>query len=112
MPSRFLREIPSALVHEVRPKVQVSRPAYGGGGRRLDNGLTEAPAMPQRARNAGHASLETPAIRLGQNVRHPTFGTGFVTDVEGSGAHARVQVNFDEAGSKWLVLAYANLTGL
>ena len=43
-------------------------------------------------------------------MRHPTFGTGFVTDVEGSGAHARVQVNFDEAGSKWLVLAYANLS--
>jgi len=29
--------------------------------------------------------------------------------VEGSGPHARVQVNFDEVGSKWLVLAYANL---
>ena len=28
---------------------------------------------------------------------------------EGTGAHARVQVNFDEAGSKWLVMAYANL---
>ncbi len=50
-----------------------------------------------------------PAVRLGSNVRHPTFGTGFVTDVEGSGAHARIQVNFDDAGSKWLVLAYANL---
>ena len=43
-------------------------------------------------------------------MRHPKFGTGFVTDVEGSGPHARVQVNFDEVGSKWLVLAYANLT--
>ena len=32
-----------------------------------------------------------------------------VTDYEGTGAHARVQVNFDGAGSKWLVLAYANL---
>jgi DNA helicase-2/ATP-dependent DNA helicase PcrA len=92
MPSRFLREIPSALVHEVRPKVQVSRPVYGGGGRRLDNGLTEAPAMP-----------------LGASVRHPTFGTGTVVDVEGSGAHARVQVNFDDVGSKWLVAAFANL---
>jgi DNA helicase-2/ATP-dependent DNA helicase PcrA len=48
-------------------------------------------------------------LRLGQNVRHPSFGAGVVTDVEGSGAHARVQVNFDGAGSKWLVLAYANL---
>ncbi len=50
-----------------------------------------------------------PAVRIGPNVRHPTFGSGFVTDVEGSGAHARVQVNFDDVGSKWLVLAYANL---
>jgi DNA helicase-2/ATP-dependent DNA helicase PcrA len=92
MPSRFLREIPSALVHEVRPKVQVSRPVYGGGPRRVDNGLAETPAMP-----------------LGASVRHPTFGTGTVIDVEGSGAHARVQVNFDDVGAKWLVAAFANL---
>ena len=93
MPSRFLREIPGELLHEVRPRVQVSRP-YA--------------AAPRR--NPGHASLaEKPAIALGANVRHATFGTGIVTDVEGSGAHARVQVNFDDAGSKWLVLAFANL---
>ena len=49
-------------------------------------------------------------MRLGANVRHPKFGTGVVTDVEGSGTHARVQVNFDDVGSKWLVLAYANLS--
>ena len=98
IPSRFLREIPATLLHEVRPRVQVSRPM--------------AASMPRRGlpgKGMGHAAIETPGIRLGQNVRHPTFGTGFVTDVEGSGAHARVQVNFDDAGSKWLVLAYANL---
>ncbi|HEY4581548.1 MAG TPA: DNA helicase II, partial [Lysobacter sp.] len=92
MPSRFLREIPAPLIHEVRPKVQVARPVYGAGSRRVDNGLVETPAMP-----------------LGATVRHPTFGTGTVTDVEGSGAHARVQVNFDDVGSKWLVAAFANL---
>ncbi|MBX3712232.1 MAG: DNA helicase II [Lysobacter sp.] len=94
LPSRFLREIPSTLIHEVRPKVQVSRPMY----------------QAQPRRQWGHASLqETPGLRLGQNVTHAKFGTGVVTDIEGSGAHARVQVNFDDAGSKWLVLAYANL---
>ncbi|GGZ67463.1 DNA helicase [Lysobacter xinjiangensis] len=92
MPSRFLREIPAPLIHEVRPKVQVARPVYGAGSRRVDSGLVETPAMP-----------------LGATVRHPTFGTGTVTDVEGSGAHARVQVNFDDVGSKWLVAAFANL---
>ena len=92
VPSRFLREIPGGLLHEIRPKLQVSRP-YAS----------------QSRRDFGHAAIEAPALRLGTNVRHPTFGTGVVTDAEGSGAHARVQVNFDEAGSKWLVLAYANL---
>ena len=29
--------------------------------------------------------------------------------IEGQGEHARVQVQFEQAGSKWLVLAYANL---
>jgi len=91
-PSRFLREIPAALLHEVRPRVQVSRP-YAS----------------QPRRTFAAAAIEVPALKLGSNVRHPTFGIGVVTDYEGSGAHARVQVNFDEAGSKWLVLAYANL---
>jgi DNA helicase-2/ATP-dependent DNA helicase PcrA len=72
-PSRFLREIPPALLHEVRPKVQVSRPAYAGSSVRM-----------------AHPSLaEGPSLRLGQRVRHATFGTGIVTDAEGSGAHAR-----------------------
>jgi DNA helicase-2/ATP-dependent DNA helicase PcrA len=94
MPSRFLREIPPALLNEVRPKVQVSRPRF-----------TAAPR-----RDYGHAVVEeTPGISVGQGVVHASFGSGVVTDIEGAGAHARVQVNFDGAGSKWLVLAYAKL---
>ncbi len=58
---------------------------------------------------SAHAVIETPAIKLGQNVSHAKFGRGVVTDYEGSGAHARVQINFDSEGSKWLVLAYAKL---
>lgn len=92
IPSRFLREIPPHLLHEVRPKVQVSR-TYSAG----------AP------RSFGHAPIEAPPLKLGANVSHPKFGQGVVTDYEGAGAHARVQVNFDSEGSKWLVLAYANL---
>ena len=30
-------------------------------------------------------------------------------NLEGRGSHARIQVNFEDAGAKWLVLAYANL---
>jgi DNA helicase-2/ATP-dependent DNA helicase PcrA len=41
---------------------------------------------------------------------HKKFGSGTVISFEGSGEHARVQVNFRQAGAKWLVLAYANLS--
>jgi len=97
LPSRFLREIPKSLLREIRPKPQAARGAY----------TTQRDRYIPRDR--GHATLDVPVIQLGANVRHPTFGTGFVTDVEGSGSHARVQVNFEDTGSKWLVLAYANL---
>ena len=87
-PSRFLAEIPRELLNEVRPRVQVSRPWSGG---------------PDRSEAAAGG------LRLGQRVRHASFGEGVVVDVEGGGAHTRVQVNFEAAGAKWLVLAYANL---
>jgi DNA helicase-2/ATP-dependent DNA helicase PcrA len=102
LPSRFLREIPKALLREIRPKPQVARGASFS-----QYGATQSNRFTPRDR--GHAVLEASPVRVGANVRHPTFGTGFVTDVEGSGSHARVQVNFEDAGSKWLVLAYANL---
>jgi DNA helicase-2/ATP-dependent DNA helicase PcrA len=95
-PSRFLAEIPAALVDEVRPRVQVSRPLYGGAGRQADSACLQ----------------EDLPVRLGQRVSHPSFGEGVVVSAEGSGAHTRLQVNFADAGSKWLVAAYANLTPL
>ncbi|MDH3464873.1 MAG: DNA helicase II [Gammaproteobacteria bacterium] len=89
-PSRFLREIPSELVEEVRSAV-LTRPL---------------PAMLANQSPVGSGSA---AMKLGARVRHAKFGDGMVLNLEGQGGHARVQVNFERAGSKWLVLAYANL---
>jgi DNA helicase-2/ATP-dependent DNA helicase PcrA len=90
MPSRFLREIPPELLHQVRPKIQLSRPVYGG---------------------RPSASLEPtiPGLKLGQRVKHATYGIGVVIDSKGDGAHTIVHVNFEEQGAKWLMLAHANL---
>jgi DNA helicase-2/ATP-dependent DNA helicase PcrA len=97
-PSRFLGELPAELVDEVRPRVQVSRPLYAGA---------------NRYGNSANTSLEEPLpVKLGQRVSHPSFGEGTVVSAEGSGAHTRLQVNFEGTGSKWLVAAYANLTPL
>ena len=112
-PSRFIAEIPLELVEEVRPKVQVSRPVYSPQSR---------PTLQHASRPAGsNLSMsgrrfqdEAPpgALRLGQRVRHAKFGDGVVLSLEGQGAHARVQVNFERQGTKWLMLGYANLASL
>jgi DNA helicase-2/ATP-dependent DNA helicase PcrA len=49
---------------------------------------------------------------VGRRVAHVKFGEGVVLDREGQGRHARVQVNFEHAGCKWLVVEYANLQTL
>jgi len=94
-PSRFLGEIPPSLLDEVRPRVQVSRPLYAG-----------------RFAQTAPTLQEDMPVKLGQRVSHPSFGEGVVISAEGSGAHTRLQVNFENAGSKWLVAAYAKLTPL
>ncbi len=89
MPSRFIHEIPAELVNEVRPRIQVSRPYETS-----STAFREAPSGD---------------LGLGRRVQHTKFGEGVVLNYEGQGAHARVQVNFESAGTKWLVVAYANL---
>jgi DNA helicase-2/ATP-dependent DNA helicase PcrA len=60
-------------------------------------------------RTAGITAGADLGVRLGQRVRHGKFGDGVILNCEGQGAHARVEVNFETAGTKWLVLSYANL---
>ena len=86
-PSRFIREIPADLLQEVRLHSSVARPVS---------------SMMQ-------ARVPDTELSLGQPVYHQIFGEGVVLNFEGRGASARVQVNFDTDGSKWLVLQYANL---
>ncbi len=102
-PSRFIAEIPDQFIEEVRPRVQVSRPVYAPA-RTQPRGRSSAPAT--RVRFAD----DTPGgLRLGQQVRHQKFGNGVVLNVEGQGSHARIQVNFERQGTKWLMMSYANL---
>ena len=90
-PSRFLREIPRELLDEVRLNASVSRPVTA------------------TSRAVTSADVPGTNLRLGQRVFHEVFGEGVVLNFEGQGAQARVQVNFDTEGSKWLMVAYAKL---
>ncbi len=99
-PSRFLGEIPTSLLDEVRPRIQATRPASTGG--RIHKPLPDT-------RQQQPLWQEELTVKLGQRVSHPKFGEGVVIDAEGSGKHARLRVNFENSGSKWLVAAYAKL---
>ncbi len=88
--SRFLREIPAGHLEEIRETCRIARPAVS-------------------------SSVSSPGqdgLRLGQRVRHSAFGEGVILQCEGDGKNIRVQVNFDEAGVKWLMLSYAKLEAL
>ena len=100
-PSRFIKEVPQDIVAEVRPRLQVSRAITAARARR------EQPAAP--AIRFRTEEPPPPGMRLGARVRHGKFGEGVVLNVEGSGPHARIQVNFEQQGTKWLMMQYANL---
>jgi DNA helicase-2/ATP-dependent DNA helicase PcrA len=103
--SRFVREIPPQLIQEVRLSNSVSRP-FGAVSRNLgSNGMGGDNLF------AGSAVPDT-GFNLGQRVQHSLFGEGTILNFEGSGAQARVQVNFESEGSKWLMLSYAKLQAL
>ena len=89
-PSRFINEIPTEYVQEVRMKGSVY------------------PVTNKSSSPSSYKQNET-GLQLGQRVLHEKFGEGVVMNYEGDGRHARVQINFMDVGSKWLVMEYANL---
>ncbi len=88
-PSRFLGELPKEVLNEVRLGSNISN-------------HSALEALENATNNDG-------GFNLGQRVIHSKFGEGVILNLEGKGSNARVQVNFEETGNKWLVLAYANL---
>ena len=95
IPSRFVAELPPDLLQWLSPyrrrAVDVDDAEWG------------------RVTGAPQATPAPTGWRIGQSVRHAKFGLGVIIDAEGRGADARVQVNFRDAGVKWLALEYAKL---
>jgi DNA helicase-2/ATP-dependent DNA helicase PcrA len=110
-PSRFISEVPPELLVEVRPRIRVSQqPALGASGGAFARSGGAGAGLGAGLRGGGSlGEVLGDGMRLGSRVRHGKFGEGVVLTIEGQGAHARVQVNFERQGSKWLMLQYANL---
>lgn len=97
-PSRFISEIPSELINEIR----VGQTRFN---RTNGNGKFATNAIKGRR----SPMLEKALFQPGQRIQHAKFGEGTVLNTEGAGSHTRVQVSFDRVGDKWLVASFANL---
>jgi DNA helicase-2/ATP-dependent DNA helicase PcrA len=121
IPSRFLRDLPPAVVDERRtsslwaPEWGASRGGGSAGGRRYSGNVreavsrTRAPAAPPPP--AEEASQDSPRYVKGERVRHRRFGGGVIRGLSGTGRDLKVLVVFDDEaiGEKQLLVAYAGL---
>ncbi|HEX4836570.1 MAG TPA: UvrD-helicase domain-containing protein [bacterium] len=85
LPSRFLAEIPPEDLARV------------------------APPHPRMGDRPEEEERSVPAVAVGDVVRHKTFGTGLVIEVDGEGPRAIITVRFESVGTKRLALGYAPL---
>ena len=103
MRSRFIDEIPEALCKFLSAEPAPYAPKHT---ERYNAPRSSAPVerQPEMKRS------ESVPFSIGQSVSHSKFGSGVVLQYEGRGTDARVQVNFRDAGVKWMALHYAHLT--
>ena len=92
-PSRFINEIPQECLEYVRPTQTYKNSFYG---------YVVSEKLNQDGNEYG----------LGDRVMHNSFGEGVILSIEGQGDSARIQIHFDNVGTKWLVMSYANLEKL
>jgi DNA helicase II / ATP-dependent DNA helicase PcrA len=118
-PSMFLKDVPPECVVETRPRAGILRPGFGtretptGYGYRGGYGNAAPMSRPMpRTVVPGSSGLGPGGFKLGQRVEHPKFGEGTILSFEGDGDRAQVEIKFREAGTKRLVLGFANLKGL
>jgi DNA helicase-2/ATP-dependent DNA helicase PcrA len=92
-PSRFLRELPDHCVNHIRPQSKVGR-------------------IGSNPFNQVNEIIDGTDWELGQRISHAKFGPGTITNYEGRGESARVEIVFDAYGKKWLVLRYCQLQAI
>jgi DNA helicase-2/ATP-dependent DNA helicase PcrA len=110
-PSRFLLEVPREVVEERTAafgrdpfRSHLPRP-------HARREAAEEPAAEREPRRFGAGSRKPhpDGWRPGLNVRHQTFGTGVILQVQGTAAQTRLVVFFERAGRKVLIPALAKL---
>lgn len=107
--SRFITEVPPVLCKWLTPERTRPRAAEPSFSRYFDPAPQRGGVGRPPPAVTPYAGRDLGGLRVGQNVSHTRFGVGVIVAAEGSGAEARVQVNFGKQGVKWLALGVAKL---
>ena len=106
--SRFVSELPTAVVTTLESPDWLPLPA-GDVPRVAIPPVDDSPAPGELERiPVEEEGME--ALRPGEDVRHPRFGTGKVLRVTGRGPEARILVSFPRAGTKTLLARLSRLS--
>ena len=90
----------------------------GGDGSGGDRGLRVAAGRDRIVENAlkprppARSGAESLGLKIGDDVRHKTFGEGVIIDMSGSGDKTEARVRFRDVGEKTLLLSWAPLEKL
>ncbi|MGH3265656.1 MAG: 3'-5' exonuclease, partial [Trebonia sp.] len=107
-PSRFLEEVPDALVSWTRAEPARFAPSRfaPSGGSRPSSSPAALRGMAPKPTGVGNRPI--PSLKPGDRVTHDTFGMGTVVSTSGLGDNAQAKVDFGPStGQKTFVLRYA-----
>jgi len=124
-PSRFLDEIPEALVTDAEGSRSRRRSSNFGSGSSSYGGSSGYSSRDREMRRAENresmvdtairrtgptpSGAEDLGLKIGDDVRHAKFGEGIIIDITGTGDKAEARVRFPDAGEKQLLLSWAPL---
>jgi DNA helicase-2/ATP-dependent DNA helicase PcrA len=108
-PSRFIKEIPEALLHAAEGGRRAAARAGGMAGLRTRDQIVEAAMRRGRSAPVHGTGAEQLGLRAGETVVHAKWGEGVVISVRGEGDKAEAKVRFPSVGEKHLALSLAPL---
>lgn len=106
LPSRFLDDIPYALLQETRPRATIGK---GTLGRRSESQASRWEGAAVRPTASSAQTPAAPRFHPGMHVQHPTWGEGLVLNSRLQDDDEIIDIHFPSVGLKRLLASFAGL---
>lgn len=106
LPSRFFNEIPAEQIKDVSSPAVKAKSVLRKAGVEI---IPEKRTMPVYEKKKPVSAMNVPMFEKGDRVRHRKFGDGTIVSAQQFGKDAILLIDFDNAGAKRLMAAFAKL---